>query len=252
MSTHEDTIIASNKLILPNGVNLLDPNNRTRVPTLGALAYDPIVNQVYYGNGSVWFSGLGPTGPTGPTGPIGPIGPQGIQGVTGPIGPTGPQGIQGIQGVTGPVGAIGPIGPTGPGSTLVISAPITWSCTSWGVINVLSTYSYRIADGQVTLLIPGVESDANGAVDGTINSILPLALRPNRTIYSGENTSINNGGTDKGCYIIFADGTITFARGFTPGPRLPGTRKIDFNFDNFTRGSQEVGFSTIAITYLTA
>ena len=144
MSIYEDTIFVSNKLIIPNGSNLLDPNSRTRVPNLGSLTYDPATNQIYYGDGSVWYSGIGVTGPTGPqgiqghTGPTGPqgiqgnTGPQGIQGntglqgVTGPtganglLGATGPQGPQGIQGVTGPVGAIGPTGPAGGGLQTVV------------------------------------------------------------------------------------------------------------------------------------
>ena len=136
------TVIATDNLSIPKGINLPDINNRTLIPTSGALAYETNTNLVYYGDTEKWnlfgSGGIGSTGQMGPTGSTGAVGlsktgPTGV-GSTGPtgFGMTGSTGCTGIEGNTGPTGfgytgptglsvtgptGLGSTGPTGSGST---------------------------------------------------------------------------------------------------------------------------------------
>jgi hypothetical protein len=95
-STSAHTVVATNKLSVPIGTNLLNPSTRTLAPSLGALAYDITSNLIYCGgNADVWnvvgggtagYTGLpGDNGATGSTGIMGQPGSTGIQGSTGSI-----------------------------------------------------------------------------------------------------------------------------------------------------------------------
>jgi hypothetical protein len=71
-STSAHTVVATNKLSIPIGTNLADPNTRTLAPSLGGLAYNSTDNLIYYGSGgNGWNSvGSGTQGSTGATGGI--------------------------------------------------------------------------------------------------------------------------------------------------------------------------------------
>jgi hypothetical protein len=116
---YADIVCANEKLLSPIGTNLLNPTNRSLIPTSGAIAYDVGAGMLCVGSTNKWDvitgqTGLGITGPTGiygktgPTG-LGTTGPTGIDGKTGPTGLTGSTGL----GTTGPTGIDGKTGPTG-------------------------------------------------------------------------------------------------------------------------------------------
>jgi len=102
-SSCKDTIIATQKLSIPIGNQLADPNNRTLIPSSGAIAYDIDTELLYYGTMDRWLVNSGVAGSSGSTGMDGSTGPTGIDGKTGPTG---------MDGKTGPTGPIS-TGPTG-------------------------------------------------------------------------------------------------------------------------------------------
>ena len=81
------TVVATNRLSIPVGINLNDPLARTLIPTTGSLSYESKDNLVYYGDSSDWYVLSGKTGPTGQIGQTGP---------TGQIGSTGSPGYSSI------------------------------------------------------------------------------------------------------------------------------------------------------------
>jgi len=95
------TVVATNRLSIPVGINLNDPLARTLIPTTGSLSYESKDNLVYYGDSSDWYVLSGKTGPTGQIGQTGPTGQIGQTGPTGQIGQTGPTGQIGSTGSPG-------------------------------------------------------------------------------------------------------------------------------------------------------
>lgn len=107
-SSCNEVVIATQKLSVPIGTQLADPNNRTLIPSSGSIAYDTAAELLYFGTTDQWVvsGATGAPGQTGPTG-LGATGPTGL-GATGPtgLGATGPTGQPGLTSV-GPISLVG-------------------------------------------------------------------------------------------------------------------------------------------------